>query len=153
MKALRNIFSILSISALIYSCSSGTGMTTDPDDLMSDTWVATDALGREMPQIDSVGFTKDDQRRVVGMFYITWHGHWYENLSSPYTDVTKILNEKPEARLDGTDPLWKYGQYHWGEPEMGYFLSYDEWVYRKDMSMLQDAGVDVLIMDVTNGVC
>ena len=35
---------------------------------------------------------------------------------------------------------------------MGYFLSYDEWVYRKDMSMLQDAGVDVLIMDVTNGV-
>ena len=152
MKALRNIFGILSISALIYSCSSGTGMTTDPDDLMSDTWVATDALGREMPQIDSVGFTKDDQRRVVGMFYITWHGHWYENLSSPYTDVTKILNEKPEARLDGTDPLWKYGQYHWGEPEMGYFLSYDEWVYRKDMSMLQDAGVDVLIMDVTNGV-
>lgn len=127
-------------------------MTADPDDLMSDTWVATDALGREMPLIDSVGFTKDDQRRVVGMFYITWHGHWYENLPGPYTDVTEILNEKPEARLDGTDPIWKYGQYHWGEPEMGYFLSYDEWVYRKDMSMLQDAGVDVLIMDVTNGV-
>ena len=127
-------------------------MTSDPDDLMSDTWVATDALGREMPLIDSVGFTKDDQRRVVGMFYITWHGHWYENLPGPYTDVTEILNEKPEARLDGTDPIWKYGQYHWGEPEMGYFLSYDEWVYRKDISMLQDAGVDVLIMDVTNGV-
>lgn len=127
-------------------------MTADPDDLMSDTWVATDALGREMPLIDSVGLTKDDQRRVVGMFYITWHGHWYENLPGPYTDVTEILNEKPEARLDGTDPIWKYGQYHWGEPEMGYFLSYDEWVYRKDISMLQDAGVDVLIMDVTNGV-
>ena len=68
MKTLRNIFGILSISAFMLSCSSGTGMTTDPDDLMSDTWVATDALGREMPQIDSVGFTKDDQRRVVGMF-------------------------------------------------------------------------------------
>lgn len=40
--------------------------------------------------------------------------------------------------------------YHWGEPEMGYFLSKDEWVIRKDMSMLSDAGVDVLIMDVTN---
>ena len=35
---------------------------------------------------------------------------------------------------------------------MGYFLSQDEWVIRKDISMLQDAGVDVLVMDVTNGV-
>ena len=152
MKALKYILYIYFVALSVTSCSTGTGMTTDPDDLMSDTWVATDAIGREMPLIDSVGFTKNDKRRVVGMFYITWHGHWYENLASPYTDVTKILNEKPEARLDGTDPLWKYGQYHWGEPEMGYFLSYDEWVYRKDMSMLQDAGVDVLIMDVTNGV-
>lgn len=152
MKFIYKISIAISAALTVMACSSGTGMTSDPDDLMSDTWVATDALGREMPLIDSVGFTKDDQRRVVGMFYITWHGHWYENLPGPYTDVTEILNEKPEARLDGTDPIWKYGQYHWGEPEMGYFLSYDEWVYRKDMSMLQDAGVDVLIMDVTNGV-
>ena len=35
---------------------------------------------------------------------------------------------------------------------MGYFLSKDEWVIRKDMSMLADAGVDVLVMDVTNAV-
>ena len=42
--------------------------------------------------------------------------------------------------------------YHWGEPEMGYFLSKDEYVIRKDMSMLADAGVDVLVMDVTNAV-
>lgn len=152
MKFIYKISIAFAAALAVMACSSGTGMTADPDDLMSDTWVATDALGREMPLIDSVGFTKDDQRRVVGMFYITWHGHWYENLPGPYTDVTEILNEKPEARLDGTDPIWKYGQYHWGEPEMGYFLSYDEWVYRKDMSMLQDAGVDVLIMDVTNGV-
>ena len=152
MKFIYKISIAFAAALTVMACSSGIGMTADPDDLMSDTWVATDALGREMPLIDSVGFTKDDQRRVVGMFYITWHGHWYENLPGPYTDVTEILNEKPEARLDGTDPIWKYGQYHWGEPEMGYFLSYDEWVYRKDISMLQDAGVDVLIMDVTNGV-
>ena len=90
MKALKYILYIYFVALSVTSCSTGTGMTTDPDDLMSDTWVATDALGREMPQIDSVGSTKDDQRRVVGMFYITWHGHWYENLASPYTDVTKI---------------------------------------------------------------
>lgn len=128
-------------------------MPQDSSDLMSDTWVATDALGRQMPQIDSVGYVKDDQRRVVGMFYITWHTRKFRELPGPYTDVTDILKENPQARLDGNDPLWKYRQYHWGEPEMGYFLSNDEWVYRKDISMLQDAGVDVLVMDVTNGVC
>jgi hypothetical protein len=42
--------------------------------------------------------------------------------------------------------------YHYAEPEMGYFLSQDEWVIRKDISMLADAGVDVMIMDVTNAV-
>ena len=36
-------------------------------DLMSDTWVATDALGRQMPLIDSVGPVKTDHQRVVGI--------------------------------------------------------------------------------------
>ena len=44
-------------------------------DLFSDTWVATDALGRKMPLHDEVGPVKTDQRRVVGIFYITWHTH------------------------------------------------------------------------------
>ena len=64
----------------------------------------------------------------------------------------KILEEAPEARLDANHPLWTEGSYHWGEPELGYFLSRDEYVIRKDMSMLADAGVDVLVMDVTNAV-
>ena len=66
--------------------------------------------------------------------------------------MTKILEQDPSARLDAHHPLWKEGSYHWGEPEMGYFLSQDEWVIRKDVSMLADAGVDVMIMDVTNAV-
>ena len=66
--------------------------------------------------------------------------------------MTKILEQDPSARLDARHPLWKEGSYHWGEPEMGYFLSQDEWVIRKDVSMLADAGVDVMIMDVTNAV-
>ena len=123
------------------------------DDLMSDTWVATDALGRRMPLIDSVGPVKTDHERVVGIFYITWHSQNKFNRPGPYTDVTQILQEDPSARFQNDNPLWKYGEYHWGEPEVGYFLSQDEWVIRKDISMLQDAGVDVLVMDVTNGVC
>lgn len=122
-------------------------------DIYPDTWVASDGLGRTMPDFDAVGPVKHDQRRVVGIFYITWHTDGLANLQSPYNaDVTKILKEDPAARLDAGHPLWKEGSYHWGEPELGYFLSKDEYVIRKDMSMLADAGVDVLVMDVTNAV-
>ncbi|MCA9439465.1 MAG: hypothetical protein KC964_01570 [Candidatus Omnitrophica bacterium] len=122
-------------------------------DIYPDTWVATDALGRTMPDLSEAGPVKEGQDRVVGIFYITWHRDSLANMKSPYSaDVTKILAEDPEARLDGTNPLWTEGSYHWGEPELGYFLSKDEYVIRRDMSMLADAGVDVLLMDVTNAV-
>ncbi len=42
-------------------------MIMETRDLYSDTWVASDALGRLMPTHDEVGSVKDDQRRVVGM--------------------------------------------------------------------------------------
>jgi len=122
-------------------------------DIYPDTWVATDALGRTMPGQQETGPVKTGQRRVVGMFYITWHEDQYANLKSPYSgDVTKILQSDTSARLDANNPAWKEKMYHWGEPEAGYFLSKDEYVIRKDMSMLADAGVDVLVMDVTNAV-
>lgn len=122
-------------------------------DIYPDTWVATDGLGRTMPDCGEAGPVKKDQRRIVGMFYITWHGDHLHHKKSPYSsDVTRVLEGDPAARFDGKHPLWKDNFYHWGEPEMGYFLSKDEWVIRKDISMLSDAGVDVLIMDVTNAV-
>ncbi len=123
-------------------------------DIYSDTWVATDALGRTMPAPAAVGPLKEDQRRVVGIFYMSWHSDGLATRRSPYSaDVTKILAADPEARLDANHPLWDGGEmHHWGEPETGYFLSKDEYVIYKDMSMLADAGVDVLILDVTNGV-
>lgn len=127
--------------------------TTAYRDLYEDTWVATDALGRQMPSFDEVGAIKKDQRHVTGIFYITWHTQGLSKLEQPYrADVTRILHEDPSARLDAKHALWYTNSYHWGEPEMGYFLSQDEWVIRKDMSMLSDAGVDVLVMDVTNAV-
>jgi hypothetical protein len=128
-------------------------------DLYSDTWVASDALGRTMPAPSEVGQVKTDQRRVVGMFYITWHGtRKTETIGTPpYTtrDVTKILEEAPDARFDIDHPAWgasaqDFVHLHWGEPEEGYFLSKDEYIIRRDMSMLSDAGVDVIVLDVTN---
>ena len=119
-------------------------------DLYPDTWVATDALGRTMPDFSTVGPVKNDQRRIVGIFYITWHSDSLAGLKSPYAaDVTKVLAADPNARLDAKHPLWTEGSYHWGEPEMGYFLSKDEYVIRKDMSMLSDAGVPMVPTKVT----
>src|SRR5262249_45573019 len=118
-------------------------------DLFADTWVGHDALGRNLPPFSVVGPIKKDHRRVVGIFYITWHRDSMHNLKSPYAaDVTRVLASNPNARLDAKHPLWTEGSYHWGEPEDAYFLSKDEYVIRKDMSMLSDAGVDVLLMDV-----
>lgn len=127
---------------------------TPPRDLFSDTWVAADGLGRTMPTFEAVGPVKKDHRRVVGIFYIAWHADsLHDGFSRPFNaDVSRVLSQDPSARLDGSNPLWKDGSYHWAEPEFGYFLSKDEWVIRRDMSMLVDAGVDVLVMDVTNAV-
>ncbi len=144
---------------LTLACNQPTGSSSsDADkqyyrDLFPDTWVAMDALGRTMPEADVVGPVKTAQRRVVGVFYITWHTPDKVNMKSPYNaDVTRVLQKDPSARLDANHPLWEEHSYHWGESEMGYFLSQDKWVIRKDMSMLADAGVDVLVMDVTNAV-
>ncbi len=124
---------------------------TSPRDLFSDTWVGRSALGRNMPTDSVVGPVKHDHRRVVGIFYVTWHSDSLHNLKSPYAgDVSRILAQDPKARLDAKHPLWTERMYHCGEPEAGYFLSKDEYVIRKDLSMLSDAGVDVLIMDVAN---
>jgi len=122
-------------------------------DIYPDTWVANDALGRIMPDYQETGPVKKDQRRIVGIFYITWHSqNAHTGVKGSFPDVTKILNTDPNARFEAKNPLWTRGSYHWGEPENGYFLSQDEYVIRKDMSMLSDAGVDVLVMDVTNAV-
>ncbi|HEO70701.1 MAG TPA: hypothetical protein ENN80_05510, partial [Candidatus Hydrogenedentes bacterium] len=145
----------IGLLGLVLFCMASATHSEEPSyrDVYPDTWVATDALGRTMPDFATAGAVKEGQRRVVGIFYITWHSDGLANLKSPYgADVSRILEQAPEARLDAKHPLWTEGSYHWGEPEMGYFLSKDPYVVRKDMSMLADAGVDVLVMDVTNAV-
>lgn len=122
-------------------------------DIYPDTWVATDGAGRVEPTQAEAGKPKTDKPREVGIFYVTWHNEGLYNMPAPYDgDVTKVLERDPSARLDGNSKSWTVSSFHWGEPEMGYFLSADPYVIRHDVSMLADAGVDVLILDVTNGV-
>lgn len=144
---------VLFLASIIY-LSLGFGLSAR--DLMSDTWVATDALGRSMPDADTLK-TRGDKDRTVGIFYITWHDESLYDSPRDYRNVDETLLADTLARFTDRTGLWnspnRMGSWHWGEPENGYFLSNDRYVIYKDISMLADARVDVLILDVTNGVC
>lgn len=116
-------------------------------DTYSDTWVATDALGRKLPTYAEVGPPR--KGRYVGIFYFIWHGAHVHG--GPY-DITKILQQDPDAMQKKDSPLWGPigAPHHWGESLFGYYLSDDAYVLRKHAQMLADAGVDTLIFDVTN---
>jgi hypothetical protein len=118
-------------------------------DNFSDTWVATDALGRKLPLFPEVPAPRAD--RTVGIFYFLWHGAHIQG--GPF-DVTKILAADPNAMQKPDNPLWGplHAPHHWAESLFGYYLTNDEGVLRKHAQMLADAGVDVVIFDVTNQI-
>ncbi len=95
----------------------------DGRDLFSDTWVATDGLGRSLPTAADCRVRRSD--RYVGIFYFLWHG--FHGTGGPY-DITRILAADPDH------PVWDpEGAFHWwGEPDAGYFLATDPWVIRRD---------------------
>lgn len=112
----------------------------------SDTWVATDNLGRAMPTFEQTGPPKAG--KTVGIFYYLWHG---QHDKSAF-DISRILEKSPNAIHDWNDPAWGVpgGFHYWSEPLWGYYRADDEWVIRKNAQMLADAGVDVVFFDVTN---
>ena len=128
-------------------------------DTMSDTWAAVDALGRELPLDEAVPAPREG--KFVGVFYYLWHGVHNGPMPSgqgvvpleqvdpncPY-DNSLILRDPPEKRKWG--PHMAY--HHWGESLYGYYVADDEWVIRRNAQLLADAGVDVIIFDVTNAL-
>ena len=109
--------------------------------LMSDTWTATDALGRTLPGFEECGPPREG--KTVGIFYFIWLGQ--HTTSGPY-DISKITADNP------TDPQWGPVNHfhHWGEPELGYYVSTEDYVIRSHARMLANAGIDVIVFDVTN---
>jgi hypothetical protein len=121
-----------------------TGISAKADsyrDLYADTWAAADALGRQLPGYEECGPLKENKK--VGIFYFLWLGQ--HSKDGPY-DITRLLKENPE------NPSWgPVGNFHhWGRPELGYYTSDSVYVIRKHLRLLSDAGIDVLIFDVTN---
>ncbi len=119
-------------------------------DTCPDTWVATDALGRSLPTYAEAGSPRSD--RTVGIFYFLWLGQ-HAQKGAPW-DVTRILQQDPDAMNKPDSPLWGplFAAHHWGESIFGYYRTDDPYVLRKHAQMLSDAGVDVVIFDVTNQI-
>ena len=111
-------------------------------DLESDTWVATDALGRTLPGVAECGPPRPG--KTVGLFYFLWLGAHDRDLH----DISRLRAADPDAPAYGPPGVFHW----WGEPHLGYYRSDDEFVIRKHAQMLTEAGVDVLILDVTNGL-
>ena len=120
---------------------------TNSWDTFSDTWVATDGLGRSLPTRAEAGAPRKE--KLVGIFYFLWLGQHGD--AGPY-DITKILAADPDAMSKPDSSLWGalYAPHHWGESIFGYYISDDEGVLAKHAQMLSDAGVDAVIFDVTN---
>lgn len=116
----------------------------------SDTWSATDALGRKTPTIMEVG---GKNSKIVGMFYWTWRQDGLAN--NQLMNTTQIITQYPAAATEIDHPAWNGiingGSFWWDEPLFGYYRSGDDWVLRKHAEMLADAGVDVVFFDNTNG--
>jgi hypothetical protein len=118
-------------------------------DNFSDTWVATDDLGRTLPTAEAAGLPRRD--RTVAMFYFLWHDQ--PGSSHGPFDVSSILASDPKAMQKVTSPPWGplYAPHHWGQSIFGYYLGDDACVLRKHAQMLSDAGVDLIIFDTSNG--
>lgn len=117
-------------------------------DYWSDTWQATDSFGRKVADYSEVGAVKEG-RREVGMMYWNWHRG---QGTTEAKIISEVLAEYPDAVRNAASPAWKgTANYYWDEPALGYYSSFDYFVYCRHFEMLSAVGVDCIFMDFSNG--
>ncbi len=109
-------------------------------DTYSDTWGATDGLGRTLPDNSAVGNPRAN--KTVGIFCFMQN----DVPGMTVYDNTQLLAASPNKSPGPPNTV-----HWWGQPWLGYYISSDPAVIRKHVQMLADAGVDVMIYDNTNG--
>ncbi len=126
----------------------------DDKDLMwtySDTWTATDILGRKLVDHSVVGDIREDKETVL--FY------WDFNALSGYkgqtpTNMQNVVDMYPghidEIRKNPNYIGWQ-GTHFWNESVYGYYTTFDTWVLRKQMELFSAAGIDAIATDCSNG--
>lgn len=106
----------------------------------------TDRLGRKLPLPDTSA--KPRENKLVGLFYFLWLEKGHKRVFN----VQKIVEQHPDAGYHPDADYWgKEGVYHfWDEPFYGYYSMDDEWVVRRHMKLIMNAGIDFLFFDTTN---
>ena len=114
-------------------------------EVMPDTWVFTDGLGRVSLTNAEVGDPRAD--KTVSMFFWTWH-----NGRPTVINVNDAAEKYPEAVRDFNHPVWTPSNFQgsWNEPIYGHYESNDQWVLRRQAELLAIAGVDAILTDNTN---
>ena len=152
MKETRSCSLIASLAILVVLAQSQNVQSQNVPfwDTRPDTWVATDGLGRVLPMNAHVGGPRSN--KTVAIFYFLTHNQ-HATMGGPF-NVSEILQAHPEALNDVNHPAWGPvgAAHHWGQPLFGYYASDDEYVLAKHGQMLANAGVDVVVFDVSNGV-
>ena len=122
------------------------GIKPNTKDIFSDTWTATDDVGRTVAKSET-----DPNGTKVGIFYFLWHED--SNNRNALYDHTAAYENGGKKELEKVLKQGNEGYAHyWGEPYFGYYSSNDEWVIRKHGAMLAEAGVDFVYFDATNGL-
>jgi len=115
----------------------------------------TDELNRTLPQNAAVG--NPIGGKTVAMFYFLYQGHKTSPTTFYNYDVTEIVANHPEVLNDFSNSNWGstdyvYPAYYWGQSIYNYAKGDDYWVHLKNVQLLTDAGVDLLVLDATNGI-
>ena len=119
-------------------------------------YAAKDDTGRVLPTADDTGVIGENGEHYVGIFYFLWMGEHgdegvynLENIKNTYGNNAKNANYVDPST--GKSIYGPVGAHHWyAEPLYGYYYSSDEWVMRKHIEQLTNAGIDFLYLDVTN---
>ena len=147
-----------------YTAGGKTYSTTVPNkaQYLSGPFQATDDLGRALYDQTStttlfdgyqnytVGVKGSHGEHYVGIFYFLWLG---QHGDQGVFNITNILANGGSAANNASYSGWgPIGSMHFfAEPLYGYYFSGDDWVIRKHMELLANAGVDFLYFDTTNG--
>ncbi|MBQ7380064.1 MAG: hypothetical protein IJW70_10365 [Clostridia bacterium] len=115
-------------------------------EVMPDTWVFTDGLGRTSLTNAEVGDPRED--KTVAIFYWTWHIN-----RARVININDTVEQYPESARDPDHPAWQPANFQgsWNESIYGYYESTDPWVIRRQGELLANAGIDAVLTDNTNG--
>ena len=110
-------------------------------------YAGTDDLGRNLFDSSQVGVVNEDHD--VGLFYFLWHG---QHGDQGQQNMQQIIDAAGADVGNVNNPLWgKVHTWHfWNEPLYGYYYIEDEWIMRKHVELLMNAGIDFFFFDTTN---